>query len=181
RGRQIIAELRDNIAFFSPDQPTCVLFTGYIGCGKSTELLRLKAELEQEGFHMVYFESSEDLELDDVDIVDVLLSSARRVIQSLDQFELEKTSRLNELLQGAAKLLLSEVKLKEFEVGLPKVEGLPEVRATVKQQGEFSVGLGIAKITAKVKNDATLRERLNQYLGPQKNKLLEAIKRLVAE
>ncbi|MGB6298829.1 MAG: ATP-binding protein, partial [Rivularia sp. (in: cyanobacteria)] len=42
RGGKIIQELRYNITFFSPDSPTCVLFTGHIGCGKSTELLRLK-------------------------------------------------------------------------------------------------------------------------------------------
>jgi hypothetical protein len=36
--------------------------------------LRLKTELEQEGFHVVYFESSEDLEMADVDIGDVMLA-----------------------------------------------------------------------------------------------------------
>lgn len=46
RGGKIIEELKDNISFFSPDSPTCSLFTGHIGCGKSTELLRLKLELE---------------------------------------------------------------------------------------------------------------------------------------
>ena len=85
RGGKIIEELKDNITFFSPDNPTCVLFTGHIGCGKSTELLRLKVELEQEGFHVVYFESSEDLEMADVDIGDVMLAIARRVSQSLDK------------------------------------------------------------------------------------------------
>ena len=47
RGGRIIEELRDNITFFNPDSPTCQLFTGHIGCGKSTELLRLKAALEK--------------------------------------------------------------------------------------------------------------------------------------
>jgi hypothetical protein len=74
RGGEIIGKLKKKITFFSPDDPTCVLFTGHIGCGKSTELLRLKTELEQEGFHVVYFESSEDLEMADVDISDVMLA-----------------------------------------------------------------------------------------------------------
>lgn len=76
RGGEIIEELKYNITFLSPDDRTCLLFTGHIGCGKSTELLRLKTELEQEGFHVVYFESSEDLEMADVDIADVLLALA---------------------------------------------------------------------------------------------------------
>ena len=74
RGGRIIEELRDNITFFNPDSPTCELFTGHIGCGKSTELLRLKAALEKAEFHVVYFESSQDLEMGNVDIGDIMLS-----------------------------------------------------------------------------------------------------------
>lgn len=74
RGGQIIENLRDNITLWSPDESTCQLFTGHIGCGKSTELLRLKKELEHEGFHVVYFESSQDLEMGDVDVGDILLA-----------------------------------------------------------------------------------------------------------
>ncbi len=77
RGGQIIEDLKDNIVLWSPDEPTCQLFTGHIGCGKSTELLRLKAELEKEGFHVVYFESSQDLDMGDVDVGDILLAIAR--------------------------------------------------------------------------------------------------------
>lgn len=84
RGGQIIEKLKNKIVFFSPDEPTCELFTGHIGCGKSTELLRLKAELEQEGFHVVYFESYKDLEMGDVDVGDILLAIAYRVSSSLE-------------------------------------------------------------------------------------------------
>ena len=35
--------------------------------------------MEAAGFHVVYFESSEDLEMTDVDIADVLLAIARRI------------------------------------------------------------------------------------------------------
>jgi hypothetical protein len=87
RGSEIIEELKGNIVDFF-DEPTCALFTGHIGCGKSTELLRLKAELENDGFHVVYFESSDDLEMADVDIGDVLLSIARRISESLEQVQL---------------------------------------------------------------------------------------------
>lgn len=107
RGGQIIQELKDNITFFSPNAPTCTLFTGHIGCGKSTELLRLKRELEDEKFHVVYFESSDDLEMADVDIGDVLLIIARRISQSLDQLKLAEPKGLKTILQGAAKLLMT--------------------------------------------------------------------------
>ncbi len=52
----LIEELKDMITFLSPEIPTCSLFTGHIGCGKSTELLQLKLLLENDGFYGVYFE-----------------------------------------------------------------------------------------------------------------------------
>lgn len=175
RGGEIIGKLKKKITFFSPDAPTCVLFTGHIGCGKSTELLRLRAELEQEGFHVVYFESSQDLEMTDVDISDVLLAIARQISRSLDKINIDEPTRLKELLQGAAKVLNADVK--GMKVKVPGVGDLG-----VSSQGEtFSLAFGIGEITAKAKNDSTLRERLNQYLGPQKAQLLEAINKELLE
>jgi hypothetical protein len=175
RGGAIIKKLKQKITFFSPDAPTCVLFTGHIGCGKSTELMRLRTELEQEDFHVVYFESSEDLEMTDVDISDVMLAIARRVSQSLDKLLLGEPSRLKELLQGAAKVLNSDVTGMKF-----KVPGVGDVGVTSEKE-KFSLAFGIGEITTKAKSDATLREKLNQYLGPQKTQLLEAINQELLE
>jgi len=175
RGGAIIKKLKQKITFFSPDAPTCVLFTGHIGCGKSTELMRLRTELEQEGFHVVYFESSEDLEMTDVDISDVLLAIARRVSQSLDKLLLGEPSRLYELLQGAAKVLNSDVTGMKF-----KVPGVGDVGVTSEKE-KFSLAFGIGEITTRAKSDATLREKLNQFLGPQKTQLLEAINQELLE
>ncbi len=154
RGGRIIEELKENITFFSPDEPTCELFTGHIGCGKSTELLRLKAELEEKGFHVVYFESSQDLELGDVDISDIMLAIARRVSESLEsqeKLQLNEPKGLKSLLLGIAKL---------FQVEL-------EVSA--------EASLGIAKITAKAKDSPELRNKLREYLGPRTKGILDSI------
>ncbi|MEQ9668070.1 P-loop NTPase fold protein [Coleofasciculus sp. G2-EDA-02] len=175
RGGKIIEELKDNITFFSPDEPTCALFTGHIGCGKSTELLRLKAELEEEGFHVVYFESSEDLEMADVDIADVLLAIARRISQSLATIQLGKLTGLQTLLQGAARVLNAEVQGVKI-----KVPNLGDV-GVGSQEDTVSLAFGIGEITAKTKSDATLRQRLNQYLGPQKTQLLQVINQELIE
>jgi nucleoside-triphosphatase THEP1 len=181
RGGKIIEELKDNITFFSPDDPTCVLFTGHIGCGKSTELLRLKLELEQEGFHVVYFESSEDLEMADVDIGDVMLAIARRVSQSLDKVTLEEPRKLKELLQGAVNVLNSEVT--GVKLKLPEISGVPKIGdiGITSEKEKLSIAFGIGEITTKVKSDSKLREKLNQYLGPQKTQLLEAINQELLE
>ena len=168
RGGKIIEELRDNISFFSPYEPTCQLFTGHIGCGKSTELLQLKLELEKENFYVVYFESSQDLEMADVDIGDFLLAVARHVSQSLVDIKLSEPGKLKELLIGAWKVLNSEI------IGIKAKLPIGDVGFNLDGD-KFSLSVGIGEITTRTKGDAMLRERLNQYLAPQKGKLLEAI------
>ncbi|WP_413166814.1 P-loop NTPase fold protein [Capilliphycus salinus ALCB114379] len=193
RGDQIIEELKENITFFSPDKPTCELFTGHIGCGKSTELRRLEAELKQEGFHVVYFESSQDLEMGDVDIGDIMLAIARRVsesLESLDNIKLPPAKRFQEIVQGAARLLQTELEL-SAEATIP---GLGQISAST--DGKFSAeagipgvgkinasdtegislsALGIGKITAKAKNSPELRNKLRDFLEPRTTNILEAI------
>lgn len=169
RGGDIIQTLKKRITFFQPDEPTCTLFTGHIGCGKSTELIRLQAELESLGFHVVYFESTDDLEITDVGIADVLLAIARRISQSLDKIVLEDTNKFNALLQGALQLLNTEV------TGVKaKVPGVGDVGFSAEKE-KLSLSVGIGEITTKIKSDPRLREKINQYLAPQKIQLLEAI------
>ncbi len=174
RGGQIIEELKDHIILFSPDEPTCTLFTGHIGCGKSTELFCLKAELEQDGFHVVYFESSEDLELTDVDISDILLAIARRISQSLENLEIAEPKKFKELLQGAVNVLNSQVTGVKFKF-------MGNELGVTSDQDKFTLALGIGEITTKTKSDPNLREKLNQYLAPQKTQLLDAINRELIE
>ncbi|MEH2067381.1 MAG: ATP-binding protein [Nostoc sp.] len=174
RGGDIIGKLKQKITYFKPNEATCTLFTGHIGCGKSTELLRLQAELEKLGFHVVYFESSEDLEMTDVDIADVLLAIARRVSQSLDKITLAEPTRFNDLLEGAWKVLNSEVTGAKVKLGGVDV-------GVTSDKEKLSLAFGIGEITTKMKSDPSLRAKLNQYLAPQKTNLLEAINRELLE
>ena len=175
RGSEIIEELKGNIVDFF-DVPTCALFTGHIGCGKSTELLRLKAELEDDGFHVVYFVSSDDLEMADVDISDVLLAIARRISESLENIQLSpQATGFRGLLDATKKVLLTEVDIK---AGASLFGGKVGMDTTKR---EVSLSAGIAELTVTAKNDKGLREKLNQFLGPQKNKLLETINQELIE
>ena len=190
RGGKIIEELKENITFFSSDEPTCELFTGHIGCGKSTELLRLKVELEEAGFHVVYFESSQDLEMGDVDIADVMLAIARRVCENLEELALAEPKNLKGLLNAVSKLLMTEIEVSgEAKIpGLGKISGstegkfsaeagIPgfgEIKANEKD-GVSLVALGIGKITARAKDSPELRSKLREYLGPRTKGILDAI------
>jgi hypothetical protein len=153
RGGDIVEELLLEITLFAPDDPTCQLFAGHIGCGKSTELLRLKAELENAGFHAVYFESSHDLDMADVDIGDILLAIARQISESVDTLDLDVPPvQLQALLQGAIALVDGDA-----------------------TDPDVSLTRELSKITAKAKHSPQLRDRLRQYLEPRTNKILDAI------
>ncbi len=56
---------------------------------------RLQVELENSDYHIVYFESSEDLEMTDVDIADVLLVIAHCVSQNLEKIKFEQPNEFN--------------------------------------------------------------------------------------
>ncbi len=158
RGAEIIEELGQTISLMSPD-PTCQLFTGHIGCGKSTELLRLEAELEQQGFHVVYFESSQDLDMGDVDVSDILLAIARQVSESLEKIQIQlQPGYFINFLQECVELLNTPIELKEIKLSA-----------------------GIGEITAKTKESPKLRNQLRQYLEPKTESLLKVINRELLE
>ncbi len=159
RGGPIIEELRDNITEWSPNQPTCQLFTGHVGCGKSTELQRLKAELEKKHFHVVYFESTQDLEMNDVDISDILLAIARQVAENLKEEGIS-------LEPGYFKTRFQEMK---------------EILQMPVEISQMDFSLGIATITAQTKASPDARDKLREYLEPRTGEIINAINQEVLE
>ncbi|NER19749.1 MAG: AAA family ATPase [Symploca sp. SIO1B1] len=152
RGAEIIKKLGRSICWKSEDY-TCQLFTGHIGCGKSTELSRLKTKLEQEGFQVVYFESSQDLDKGDLDISDILLAIARRVSENLEAIKIKpQGGYFTQILQECVDVLNTPIDVKGVELSL-----------------------GIGKITTKTKESPQLRSQLRQYLEPKTENLLKAI------
>ncbi len=154
RGGKIIEALGRTITRLSPDEPTCQLFTGHIGCGKSTELFRLKAQLEKQDFHVVYLQSSRDLDMADVSISDILLAIARSVSESLEAHGIC-------LKPGYFSNLFGEIK--DF------------LQTPIDFSTEAELSVGIARITAKTKESPKLREQLRQSLEPRTESILKAI------
>ena len=157
RGGPVIEDLKNRIAFLSPSEPTCQLFTGHVGCGKSTELRWLKTELEEEGFHVVYFESTQSLEMEDIDISDILLAITKQVSQDLENIGID-------LKPGYFEQRFSEIK---------------EVLKMPVEVTQVTFSIGIANITAQAKESPTLRDRLRNYLEPQTRGIIEAINQQV--
>jgi hypothetical protein len=160
RGGKIIEALQRTITRISPNTPTCQLFTGHLGCGKSTELLRLKAELEEQKFHVVYFESTHVLEMADVDVTDILLAIAGQVSESLEAMKIRlKPSYFTKLFAEVVDFMQTPI-----ELGV-----------------EAELSVGIAKITAKTKESPQLRRRLRDYLEPRTQNILQSINQELLE
>lgn len=181
RGGEVIQELKDHITVWYSDRPTCQLFTGHIGSGKSTELLKLKLELEQENYHVVYFESSADLEMGDVDVGDILLCITQRVSESLETLQavnIPEPRGFKQLLQGAAQLLQTEIEVSgtvEALGGKISASSEGKMEAEYGLPGIAQLKLGIGVITDKTKASPELRSKLRGYLEPRTNRLLEVI------
>lgn len=153
RGGDIVQELGRTIALLYPQQPTAQLFTGHVGSGKSTELLRLKAELESKGFHVVYFQSDQDLEMGNVEVTNVLMAITRRVSESLETLDIRlRPSYFERLLSELSQLFQTPVNISEVS---------------------FSVGM--ASVTAEARASTERLSQLQQYLEPRTRSIIEAI------
>lgn len=152
RGSDIIKELKRTI-LLSGGKPNCQLFTGHIGCGKSTELLRLKYELEQEKYHVVYFESDKDLDIGDVDVSDILLAIARQVSSSLEAIGIGLEPPFFDSLFAYV------VNTLKIPLNITKVE----------------LSVGIAKIASEAKHSPSVRQQLRAYIEPRTGGMLDAI------
>ncbi len=63
------------------------LVSGHRGCGKSTELLRLKQNLIKEEYFCVYIDIEKMFDLGDISYIDVFLSIVERVTEELSSVE----------------------------------------------------------------------------------------------
>jgi energy-coupling factor transporter ATP-binding protein EcfA2 len=84
RGDDVVKRLRRTIAL-SPNKPTFQLLTGHTGSGKTTELLRLKLGLEQQGFVVIYCATDEYLQIDDIGLTEIWLLILNLILQQVEK------------------------------------------------------------------------------------------------
>ncbi len=153
------------------------LFTGHRGCGKSTELYRLKSRLEKNDFAVFYFEGDEDMALDtDVRYTDILLSIARQTTREMEQRGLSLDEKLLfDVTVWFAEVVKSYDKWDEVEhilkveagVGLQTPPGLP-----------FLVRF-LTRLTGQVKTGDQVKYSIRQYLDGRISQLIERVNSLL--
>lgn len=158
------------------DLPTVQLFTGHRGCGKSTELLRLRHELEEADFAVIYFEADEVIGMEDLIYSDILVAMARQVYQGLAQMGVELgDDLLDDIFEWFAEEVLQYESVKAAEAELNAEFGLtmPALLSPLAQL--------LAKVTGQLRTGVESRRQVRRRLDPQIAQLIERINLLLSK
>jgi hypothetical protein len=160
-GGDVLVELGRPIVM--SDRPTCQLYTGHRGGGKSTELLRLKQDLEQKGCTVVYFSAEDaDVNPEDVEYTDILLACTRHLLEGVRAADpTPVVSWLRERVKALEDIMKMDVSLSD-----------PKAEVSIHQ---------FAKITASIRTQPTQRAKLREELSPHTENLVAALNTFIAD
>lgn len=160
-GSNVLVALGETIRF--SNEPTCQLYTGHRGGGKSTELLRLKQDLENKGCTVVYFSAEDtDINPEDVEYTDILIACTRHLLETVREADPRPVlSWFKERLQALEDLMLTEINLNN-------------------PGATFNVS-DMVKITSSFKTQPTQRARLRKVLNPYTEKLVNALNHFISD
>ncbi len=173
--RDVVQHMFDAITWSKTH--TAQLVTGHRGCGKSTELLRLKARLEGADYTVVYFEADQDLDVNDIIYSDLLLAIAHRIESELRD---EHGLKLDDQLLGNIQRWFANVLYAE--------NGWHKVERELAAEAELGVGLPkgvpllarlLARVTGQIKTGHDVRKEIRRKLDPQISLLIENINLLI--
>ena len=175
RGNENVVDQMFNSIVWS-DVHVAQLFTGHRGSGKSTELLRLQARLQKAGYVVLYFEADDDLDLNDLEYTDLLLSIARRVASDLYDACIQLPSDLlKSVADWFSETLYTEEQRHEIDRELATEAklgiGLPETLPLVVRL--------LARVTGQIKTGRTIRTEIRRKLDPQISQLIANVNRLL--
>jgi hypothetical protein len=145
------------------EELTYQLYAGYRGAGKTTELLRLKADLEQKNFFVVYFAADEeDLSIQDTQYADILLACTRNLLKQLKGVDPKPISDW---------LLSRFDDLKDFldrEISFDKVS----IEAQLSQ---------FTKLTTSLRAEPSQRQKIREKVEPHTETLIESVNKFLAK
>jgi len=147
---------------FAEGKPTCQVLAGHKGSGKSTELLRLKKQLESgpSPLFVVYVQADDDIDRNDVDFPDVLIAIVRQMATQLKQREAItlKPGFFASRLERLKHILTSEIDFESFELDL-----------------------GLMKLAGAMKGSPDARRQIRKILDPDTNNLLYAANDVIGQ
>jgi hypothetical protein len=168
RGESLVESYVRALRRADPTRPQVKLFAGHRGVGKSSELFRLKACLEQtlsakhphRPFKVIYLDTSERLDLNDLDLPDLLVFVAAEVQCQLREAQIPgftpTSTYLKTVWDGIKSTLQAEVALKEA-----------------------GVDTGFGSLTVEIKNRPNSRALLREAIERHSTCLLEGVNDLL--
>lgn len=109
------------------------LVVGHRGSGKSTELLRVKARLEEEGFYVHYVDIAEEMEISRVDCEAVLTVALRCLIADLEKLGIKlQASLLQQVAEWYGNRVKVAVGTRSAQIGADVKAGLGSPNPIVK-------------------------------------------------
>jgi len=142
---------------------TYQLYSGYRGSGKTTELLRLKQDLEERGHLVVYFAADEeDLSVQDAQYTDILLACTRHLLKELKKANPEPILNwLKARLRDLKDVMLTEINIDQVNLEL----GLKE----------------FAKLTTAVRTEPGQRQKIRERIEPHTETLIQALNAFIKD
>lgn len=160
RSENLLNELLRTIEL--TNRPTCQLLSGHRGCGKTTELFRLRRQLEQAAYFVAYCESDNFIDLNDkVEFSEVFLAIAQQIANTAREQDIHlEASRLRAFFAGLWDILSTTVVPKEVKLKEP---------------------LGVFEIGFELKNNPNNRQQVREHSRPQAASLLQALNEALVE
>ncbi|MEL6578824.1 MAG: ATP-binding protein, partial [Cyanobacteria bacterium J06621_12] len=145
------------------NSPTCYLYGGHRGVGKSTELARLKKYLEEKNCFVVYFSADQqDIDSEDAQYTDILLACTKHLLQQLKEANPDPIINwLRERWKDLQDLSLTTVKLESLNI---------ETTITT-----------FAKITANLRAVPTQRAKIRELVNPHTQTLIDAVNEFIKD
>jgi hypothetical protein len=170
-GQDAVSELFSRIDL--SDRVLTQLFTGHRGCGKSTELLRLKRRLEAANYAVIYFEADEVIDIDDVEYSDILVALARQVYEGFRSMGL---SLQKELLDDIFNWFAEVVS--EFET-VKAAEATLSAELSIQTPPLPLLSRLMARITGQLRTGVESKKNVRLRLDPQIAQLIDRINLLI--
>lgn len=141
-----------------------ILFTGHRGSGKTTELFRLRFDLEKDYF-VVYYSMKDNFEISDITYTEVLLSIGFNLYDAAIKQGIKiEVDIINDLEDWMTET--TEISSEEIKKGLSKEAGLSAY---------------FFKILGKIQNEASTRVELRKKIEPKTSDLIARINTLITD
>lgn len=175
RGMKHIAKtITRNIRRSDEHSHVNILFTGHRGSGKTTELFRLKHELEENKFFAIYMDIEELLDLGSLNYLDVLVAIAKEVQSTLANWGMPISEvLLNDIADWFAEKILEEKKDTTHDLAI-------ESKAKVGGSIPFFAEL-FTNITANIKAASSRREIVRKNLEREISVFINKLNILIGE